>query len=109
MPGKSREGDKLISLSISLVIGSGVLHAIWNLFTKQSRNKIGFLWWTQWVGIVIYIPFVFAVDQSWTLSLVGSLLLVASILFHGVMGCKSNWRTILLGGILAPGGYFHQY
>lgn len=53
--------------AITLVILSGLIHSIWNLFTKKSINKIVFLWFCQCAAILIFL--------------------------------------LILGGILAPGGY----
>jgi len=37
--------------AIALVITSGLLHAVWNLFAKQSLDKVVFLWSIQRVAV----------------------------------------------------------
>ena len=55
-------------LALGLVSLAALSHAAWNLFTKQSRTHVAFLWWTGLVGAVVYLPAV-AVwgrpDWSW--------------------------------------------
>jgi drug/metabolite transporter (DMT)-like permease len=43
-------------IAISLVILSGLVHSIWNLFTKKSLDKVAFLWFCQWVAILVFLP-----------------------------------------------------
>jgi uncharacterized membrane protein len=46
----------LFSLAILLVLISGLIHSIWNLFTKRSLNKAVFLWFCQMTAVLIFLP-----------------------------------------------------
>ncbi|MCL6625702.1 MAG: DMT family transporter [Alicyclobacillus shizuokensis] len=52
-----------MAVAIFFVVTSGLLHAVWNLFAKQSLNKVVFLWSLQWVAVVVYLPW--AVRAIW--------------------------------------------
>ncbi|MBM7568149.1 DMT family transporter [Paenibacillus sacheonensis] len=39
-----------------LVLASGLTHAVWNLFTKQSRNKNEFLWLIMALSCAVLLP-----------------------------------------------------
>lgn len=45
------------SLALILVLISAILHAIWNLFTKKSIDKMIFLWFLLLSSMIIYFPF----------------------------------------------------
>ena len=72
----------MISISIMLVLASGLAHAVWNLFTKKSENKMAFLWLITLPTTLILFPFfifdLMRVDVTWTLLS----LLVLSFLFQ---------------------------
>lgn len=71
--------------AIILVIISGLLHSIWNLFAKQSINKDAFLWFCQWAATIIFLPFVLIEIRSITsVSVSGLSLILLSMLFHGL-------------------------
>jgi drug/metabolite transporter (DMT)-like permease len=75
----------LTSLAVTLVILSGFIHAIWNLFTKRSINKSVFLWHCQWVAIVVFIPFVLMeLKVIHSVPAAGWLLILVSMTLHGV-------------------------
>lgn len=79
-------GDHLY-MAFALVILSGMVHSIWNLFTKRSVNKVVFLWFCQWIAIIIFLPFVMMeimTSDNMTFSIFGSLLLVSSMALHGL-------------------------
>ncbi|MFC5649881.1 DMT family transporter [Paenibacillus solisilvae] len=59
-----------IAIAIGLVIGSGLAHAVWNLFTKSSRNKNVFLWLIHACSCIVFLPF-FIHDISRGIPLVG--------------------------------------
>lgn len=44
------------SLALALVVASAFLHATWNLYTKQSRDKLLFLWWVLGAGGLVFLP-----------------------------------------------------
>jgi uncharacterized membrane protein len=46
----------LFSLALLLVLLSGLIHSIWNLFTKRSLNKAVFLWFCQITAVLIFLP-----------------------------------------------------
>lgn len=76
----------MYSVALVLVILSGLIHSIWNLFTKTSVHKVVFLWLCQWVAIIVFLPF--AVRELLRLPhpipLLGLVLLFISALLHGV-------------------------
>jgi drug/metabolite transporter (DMT)-like permease len=43
-------------LALGLVILSAFFHATWNLFTKQSEDKLLFLWWMLLMGDLFFLP-----------------------------------------------------
>jgi uncharacterized membrane protein len=70
---------------ILLVILSGMIHSIWNLFAKKSINKPVFLWYCQWVAILGFLPFaVMEVGNMDPLPLAGWLFILSSMTIHGV-------------------------
>lgn len=72
-------------IAILLVILSGLIHSIWNLFTKTSVNKNVFLWFCQWAAIILFLPFVLV--EMRTMDIVpmsGWFLLVSSMILHGI-------------------------
>jgi uncharacterized membrane protein len=74
----------MISIAVFLVILSGFIHAVWNLFTKRSINKIVFLWHCQWVAVIVFMPLVILeLDTIHTVKAAGWLLVLASMLLHG--------------------------
>ncbi len=68
----------------ALVLGSGLLHAVWNMFTKKSINKIVFLWFTQWVSIIVFAPWFIRDVAGMTVPPAGYALVAASMALHGV-------------------------
>jgi len=71
--------------ALTLVLLSGFVHAIWNVFAKRSGHKAVFLWWCQWAAIAVFLPF--ALRELSTLQPVsptGWLLAAASVALHGV-------------------------
>jgi drug/metabolite transporter (DMT)-like permease len=46
----------LPELSLLLVIGSGLAHAVWNLFTKKSESKAVFLWAMYIPSTIVLLP-----------------------------------------------------
>ncbi|MFC4777321.1 EamA family transporter [Paenibacillus sp. GCM10023252] len=71
--------------AVVLVILSGLIHSVWNLFAKQSINKNVFLWCCQLAAILIFLPMsVIELRTIDTVPLVGYLLLLASMILHGI-------------------------
>lgn len=74
----------MFSTAVFLVVMSGLLHAVWNLFAKQSLNKVVFLWSIQWVAVLLYLPFAMTAIGHSNIPSVGWLLLTISVGLHGV-------------------------
>lgn len=72
------------SLAMLLVITSGLLHAIWNLFAKKSLDKTAFLWWLQLVAVLVYIPAALTAIYQQHVPLHGYLLLFVTAIIHGL-------------------------
>ncbi|MBW7474425.1 DMT family transporter [Paenibacillus oenotherae] len=70
--------------AISIVILSGMFHATWNTLTKNSGNKNVFLWYSQVIAIVIFLPWAIIDLQSAVFAWEGVLLLAASAAVHGM-------------------------
>lgn len=73
--------------AITLVILSGLIHSIWNLFTKRSVNKVVFLWFCQGVAIVVFLPISLHEilhSNIELITLTGCLLILASMVLHGL-------------------------
>lgn len=68
------------------MVASGLIHSVWNLFTKKSVNKVVFLWFCQWAAIVIFLPFTVRELATFghPLQSFGLILLLVSVLLHGV-------------------------
>ncbi|CAI8862939.1 EamA domain-containing protein [Brevibacillus sp. IT-7CA2] len=73
----------MLSISILLVLSSGLAHAVWNLFTKKSENKMAFLWLITLPTTVILLPILIwelmHVQLTWSLVL----FLFMSFFFQG--------------------------
>lgn len=60
------------SLALALVLTSAVFHAVWNLLTKESEDKLLFLWWMLGVASLLFLPLVvlgpwpFISRQGWS-------------------------------------------
>ncbi|CAG7644951.1 DMT family transporter [Paenibacillus allorhizosphaerae] len=73
-----------MSIAILLVLGSGFLHSVWNLYTKRSINKNVFLWFCQLIAIVIFLPWAVLEWDSSGLTITGWGVIVASMIVHGL-------------------------
>ncbi|PYI53416.1 DMT family transporter [Paenibacillus flagellatus] len=74
----------MFGIAIVLVLGSGFLHSIWNLYTKKSLNKNVFLWFCQLVAIILYLPWTIFEWDSSQLAGTGLLVVAASMILHGL-------------------------
>ncbi len=74
----------MFPVAIFLVIMSGLLHAIWNLFAKQSLNKAVFLWSIQWVAVFAFLPWALAGIWHRHIPLCGWLFLTVTVALHGI-------------------------
>lgn len=73
---------RVISLAIILVICSGLTHAVWNLFTKKSKNKSVFLWSIHIVSFVLLLPYFIVDIVNSSISLSGYLFMLLSMAFQ---------------------------
>ncbi|WP_369688945.1 EamA family transporter [Bacillus sp. FJAT-26390] len=65
-----------------LVLCSGLTHAIWNLFTKTSRNKSVFLWLIHITAFVLLLPYFIVDVTSSSISLSGYLFMLLTMGFQ---------------------------
>ncbi|WP_193726866.1 DMT family transporter [Paenibacillus guangzhouensis] len=70
--------------ALFLVLLSGFLHALWNLFTKSSIKKDVFLWLCQWAGVIVYLPLVVLYIPQSVADIKSYSLLFASMILHGI-------------------------
>ncbi|PWW04882.1 putative membrane protein [Paenibacillus cellulosilyticus] len=74
----------MYGIAILLVLLSGLLHSIWNLYTKRSLNKVVFLWLTQLVAILVFTPLTIVEWDISRMTGLGGFMLLFSMLLHGV-------------------------
>jgi len=74
----------MFGIAILLVLGSGFLHSVWNLYTKKSLNKNVFLWFCQLVAIIVFLPWTIIEWDSSQLTGTGLLVVGASMFLHGL-------------------------
>jgi drug/metabolite transporter (DMT)-like permease len=74
----------MFSVAVLLVLGSGFLHSVWNLYTKKSLNKSVFLWYCQLVAIVAFLPWTMMEFDGSQLRGIGWLVVLASMFLHGL-------------------------
>jgi drug/metabolite transporter (DMT)-like permease len=94
----------LYSIALLFIVFSGLIHSIWNLFTKKSINKTVFLWFTQWAAIIVFLPFTIKelAMLEHPVPLIGWSLLLISVLLHGVY-------VLLLGKTYSTGDLSQAY
>lgn len=88
----------MLAISTLLVVASGLLHALWNLFAKRSLNKTVFLWSIQWVAVILYLPLAIWSARHLHASAKGYVLLALSVLSHGIYVLFLS-RTYRLGDL----------
>ncbi|GMK37238.1 membrane protein [Paenibacillus sp. CCS19] len=74
----------MYGIAILLVLLSGLLHSIWNLYAKRSLNKVSFLWLTQIISVLIFTPLTILEWDTSRMTGTGGLLLLLSMLLHGI-------------------------
>lgn len=74
----------MFGIAILLVLGSGFLHSVWNLYTKKSLNKNVFLWFCQLVAILVFLPWTIIEWDISRLNGTGLLIILASVFLHGL-------------------------
>lgn len=70
-----------MALALGLVLSSGLAHAVWNLFAKQSNNKNVFLWMIHIGGSVVFMPF-FVAELIKGVPFEGYVLMLVTVLFQ---------------------------
>ncbi|MFF2886390.1 DMT family transporter [Paenibacillus sp. NPDC057967] len=74
----------MAGLAFALVLGSGFVHSIWNLYTKKSMNKIVFLWLCQIIATIVLIPWTIIEWDASHFTGAALLLMLASVALHGM-------------------------
>jgi drug/metabolite transporter (DMT)-like permease len=76
--------EEMVSLAFLLVLSSGFLHSVWNLYTKRSLNKNVFLWFCQLAAILIFLPWAVMDITATSVSSTGYPFILLSMLLHGL-------------------------
>lgn len=92
----------MYNIAILLVLGSGFLHSVWNLYTKRSMNKNVFLWFCQLAAILLFLPWTLMEWDTSRLTAVGLTAVFASMLLHGLY-------VILLAAVYSVGDLSQVY
>ncbi|WP_379347430.1 EamA family transporter [Paenibacillus sp. GCM10027629] len=80
---------QVVVISLILVLCSGMAHAVWNLFTKQSENKSVFLW-------LIFIPVTVVLLPTLFMELASKSLPVVAFVWMGLsMAMQAIYATLL--------------
>lgn len=74
----------MLALAGILVVSSGFIHAVWNLYTKRSLDKNVFLWCCQLIAVVVFLPWALMELDEVRYSLAALALTLASMLLHGL-------------------------
>jgi drug/metabolite transporter (DMT)-like permease len=74
----------MFSSAVLLVLGSGFLHSVWNLYTKKSINKNVFLWFCQLIAVIIFLPWSLMEWDNTHITGTGWWVILASMLLHGL-------------------------
>ena len=79
------------TLALSLIVFSALMHALWNLLVKQSRDKTIFIWWMFLSAFVLMSLFMFGSGFGLPVLSTRSLLLAAAaavcfVLYHWFNG-----------------------
>lgn len=76
------EGEYTISFAIMLVLCSGLTHAVWNIFTKTSKNKSVFLWFIHITAFALLLPYFLIDVASSSISISGYLFMLLTMGFQ---------------------------
>ncbi len=79
------------TLALLLIVSSALMHALWNLLVKQSRDKTVFIWWMFFCAFSMMSVFMFGSGRALPELSARSLLLAASaavcfVLYHWFTG-----------------------
>jgi uncharacterized membrane protein len=69
-------------LALGIVLIAAFLHASWNYLTKNSRNKIAFIWWAILFSTILFLPMFIYYWPAVTISSVGWACIVATGILH---------------------------
>lgn len=69
--------------ALALLVVAAILHPTWNLLTKQSRDKLVFVWCSVWIGVAAYLPLIL-VAYGW----------------DGLRLAMAAWNWVLATGLL---------
>ncbi|TMV49661.1 hypothetical protein FE783_14300 [Paenibacillus mesophilus] len=92
----------MLGLAVLLVLGSGFIHAVWNLYTKRSMNKNVFLWCCQLIAIAVFLPWTIMELDSVEYTSASISLVAASMLLHGLY-------VVLLAAVYSVGDLSQVY
>ncbi|MEF3302572.1 DMT family transporter [Paenibacillus sp. GYB003] len=92
----------MLGVAVLLVLGSGFIHSVWNLYAKRSRNKNVFLWFCQLTAIVLFLPWTIMELDAVRWSGEAALWLTASMALHGLY-------VVLLAAVYAVGDLSQVY
>jgi multidrug transporter EmrE-like cation transporter len=72
--------------ALLLVIAAAILHAVWNLVTKQVNGKLPFFWLIGAISSVICLPFVLwqLLQQHIPLTLIVWMFALVSAMLHAI-------------------------
>ncbi|WP_027084441.1 DMT family transporter [Cohnella panacarvi] len=71
--------------AFGLVLISGFVHSVWNLFAKRSINKHAFLWLCCGTSSIMFLPFVWSDQEAFSdVDPQGWVIIAASVIIHGV-------------------------
>lgn len=74
----------MTGLAMLLVLSSGFLHSVWNLYTKRSINKNVFLWFCQLIAIIIFLPWIIIDLNTSFIETAGYPFILASMVLQGL-------------------------
>lgn len=74
----------MLGIAMLLVLGSGFIHSVWNLYTKRSRNKNVFLWYCQLIAVFVFLPWTILELDAVRWTGWAAALLAASMALHGL-------------------------
>lgn len=93
----------MAAVALGLVILSGCIHSVWNLFAKKSKNKTVFLWYCQLAAVVIFLPVsIYEFHNLYTVAPVGWGFMLLSMALHG-------FYVLLLAKTYATGDLSQAY
>ncbi len=76
----------MVLIAFILVVLSGLIHSLWNLFAKQSISKITFLWLIHLVSFCLLLPYFLLEIPKIQMDGLGVLMLMGSMFFQVLYG-----------------------